>query len=418
MNKLDGNSGTPMSRGDRVLVTGGAGFIGSHTVDALLRAGYQVRVLDNLQPRVHPKGKPAWLSPEAEFLQGDVSRRDHMARALDGVDAVFHLAAYQDYLPEFSKFIHDNTESTALLFELIVADRQRFPVKKIIFASSQAVCGEGRYLCPGADARPGYDRVRLTPERRERPQGAGHGVIYPTGRSLEQLRRGDWELKCPTCGRELEPLLIDESTSNPHTTYGISKYAIELLADRLGRRYGIPTACLRYTYVQGPRNSFYNAYSGIARRFAMRIMHGLRPIVYEDGKQLRDYVNVTDVARANVLVMEKKEAEFQVFNVGGGRAVTVLEFAGMMLNSFASDLEPLVEGQFRLGDTRHTVSDISRLKALGWQPTIPVEQNVQEYVEWIQTQKVSKDFLLEAERVMRDTGVVQVVTRSTLVGST
>jgi dTDP-L-rhamnose 4-epimerase len=221
------------------------------------------------------------------------------------------------------------------------------------------------------------------------------------------LKRGDWDIHCPVCGEYMQPLLIDEATVSPGTAYGISKYAIELLADRLGRRYGIPTVCMRYTYVQGPRNSFYNAYSGIARRFALRLLHGLPPIIYEDGQQLRDYANVRDVARANVLVMEDPRADYQVFNVGGGRAVTVLEFARIMLDAFDSDLEPRIPGEFRLGDTRHTVSDISKLRALGWEPTIPVEQNVAEYVAWIREQQGTKEYLEEAERVMREQNVIQ-----------
>jgi len=416
----------------KVLVTGGAGFIGSHTVDLLLEKGYEVRILDNLQPRVHPRGKPVWVPKQAEFIQGDVANRADLARALQGVDHVFHLAAYQDYLPDFSTFIHTNAESTALLFELIVSDRKRYPVRKIVFASSQAVCGEGRYLCTGegeqggggeggggeGETRRGGESSRhsltlspshpLTPS----PQRDGHGVIVPPPRSLEQLRRGDWEIHCPICSEYMQPVLIDEDTISPGTTYGISKYAIELLADRLGRRYGIPTVCMRYTYVQGPRNSFYNAYSGVARRFALRLLHGLPPIVYEDGQQLRDYVNVLDVARANVLVMEDPRADYQVFNVGGGRAVTVLEFARIMLEAFDSDLEPLIPGEFRLGDTRHTVSDISKLRALGWQPTIPVEQNVAEYVAWIKEQSGTEEYLEEAERVMRERGVVRQVDKS------
>ena len=367
----------------RVLVTGGAGFIGSHTVDLLLEKGYEVRILDNLQPRVHPRGRPDYLPREAEFVQGDVANRDDLDKALKGVSKVIHLAAYQDYLPDFSTFIHTNTESSALLFELIV--EKRLPIEKIVFASSQSVSGEGCYAC------------------------SEHGTIRPESRSVEQLRRGDWEVRCPACGAEMRPLLIDEKTVNPHTAYAISKYAIELLAKNLGHRYHIPTACLRYTYVQGTRNSFYNAYSGIARRFALRLLHGLAPICYEDGKQLRDYVNVKDMARANVLVMEEARADFEVFNAGGGRAVTVLEFAQIMIKEFGVELAPLVPGEFRMGDTRHTVSDNSKLNALGWEPTIPVEQNVREYVEWMREQKGTAEYLEEAERVMREQGVVQSV---------
>jgi len=368
---------------ERVLVTGGAGFIGSHTVDLLLARGYAVRILDNLQPRVHPRGKPAWAPREAEFIQGDVANPAGLAPALRDMDYVIHLAAYQDYLPDFSTFIHTNTESSALLFELIVAGK--LPVRKIVFASSQAVCGEGLYRCPE------------------------HGLLTPPARPVEQLRRGDWEIHCPHCDQTMAWAPIPETVCSPGTTYGISKYAIELLADRLGRRYGIPTACMRYTYVQGTRNSFYNAYSGIARIFALRLLHGLPPVCFEDGQQLRDYINVKDVARANVLAMEDDRANFGVFNVGGKRPVTVLEFARIMIKEFGSELEPSIPGEFRLGDTRHTISDVSRLEALGWQPEIPVEQNAHEYVEWMRQQQTTDEFLREADRMMREQGVVQRV---------
>jgi dTDP-L-rhamnose 4-epimerase len=410
------SSTTRFSRGETILVTGGAGFIGSHTVDLLLERGYRVRIIDNLQQRVHPNGKPSWVPSDAEFIQGDVADRRDLLRALEGVDGVFHLAAYQDYLPDFSTFIHTNAESSALLFELIVSDRRRFPVKKIVLASSQSVCGEGRYVCTGGEdiRRTLYAAQSVRWTGVHQPYAVtvpkGHGVITPAPRSPGQLRLGDWEIKCPHCGQSMEPLLIDEATVYPHTSYAISKYTIELLADRLGRRYGIPATCMRYTYVQGPRNSFYNAYSGIARRFAMRIIHGLPPVVYEDGGQLRDYVNVRDVAVANVMALEQDAADFKVLNVGGGRAVTVLEFARIMLKAFESKLEPTVAGEFRLGDTRHTVSDISWMRQLGWEPANPVEQNVREYIEWLQTQSLREEYLLEAERVMLESGVVQTAT--------
>ncbi len=398
------------SRGN-ALVTGGAGFIGSHTVDLLLEKNYHVRVLDSLQPRVHPKGKPAWVPPEVEFMQGDVANRGDLSAALEGVHYVFHLAAYQDYLPDFSTFIHTNTESSALLFELIVSDRKKYPVRKMVFASSQSVCGEGRYLCPRCSGRPDYPDIHeQVAGRAPRTSSAlMRGEHVPGPRSLDQLRRGDWEMHCPDCGTVMRPLIIEESTASPGTTYAISKYAIELLAERLGRRYDIPTACMRYTYVQGPRNSFYNAYSGIARRFALRIMNHLPPVIYEDGGQLRDYINVRDVARANVMALEDDRANYQVFNVGGGRAVTVRELAAIMLREFGSSLEPQIAGEFRLGDTRHTISDIGRLRALGWEPSIPVEQNIREYVAWIRDQQNTRQYLEEAERVMRDQGVVQSV---------
>jgi dTDP-L-rhamnose 4-epimerase len=366
----------------KVLVTGGAGFIGSHTVDALLQKGYEVRILDNLQPRVHPRGLPDYLPAQAEVMVGHVTDRDVLNRALRGVDYVMHLAAYQDYMLDFSTFFRVNTESSALLFELIL--EHRYPIQKIVFASSQSVSGEGKYRCPQ------------------------HGVIIPDLRPIEQLERGDWDVHCPHCGQAMESLLIDEATTRPHTSYSISKFTIELIAKSLGTRYGIPTACMRYTYVQGTRNSFFNAYSGICRIFALRILHDLPPVCFEDGLQLRDYVNVKDVARANLLAMESGDGH-AVFNVGGGRAITVLQFAQLMLTACGSSLEPSVPGDFRVGDTRHTLADISAIRRLGWEPTIRVEQNISEYLEWMPRYRDTRLYLEEAERTMREMNVVRSV---------
>ena len=365
----------------RILVTGGAGFIGSHTVDLLLDKGYEVRVLDSLQPRVHPRGKPEYVPPDVDFRQGQVENPADLLAALVGVDFVFHLAAYQDYMPDFSRFLHVNAESTALLYELILA--HRLPVRKVVVAASQAVAGEGKYRC------------------------AEHGVIRPGPRPLAQLERGDWEVRCPHCSACLEPLPIDEATSNPHTAYGISKYAVEMLALNLGRRYGVPSTSVRYTYVQGPRNSFYNAYSGICRIFTLRILNGLAPVIYEDGRQLRDFLDVSDVARANLLLMENPAADYRVFNVGPGRATTVLDFARLVLRVAGSALQPIVSGQFRVGDTRHTVSDITALNALGWSADIPLDQTIGRYIDWIRPFHGTRDYLDAAEAAMRSQNVLR-----------
>jgi dTDP-L-rhamnose 4-epimerase len=365
----------------RVLVTGGAGFIGSHTVDLLLAKGYLVRVLDSLQPRVHPHGKPDYLPASVDFHHGEVENRQHLLAALQGVDFVLHLAAYQDYMPDFSRFLHVNAESTALLYELILA--HKLPVRKVVVAASQAVAGEGKYHC------------------------TEHGVIHPGPRPLDQLERGDWEVRCPHCGAYLTPLPIDEATSNPHTAYGISKYAVEMLALNLGRRYGVPSTSVRYTYVQGPRNSFYNAYSGICRIFTLRILNGLPPVIYEDGNQLRDFLDVADVARANVLLMESPAADYRVFNVGPGRATTVLDFARLVLRVAGSDLQPVISGQFRVGDTRHTVSDITALSSLGWSAEIPLEHTIERYIEWIKPFHGTREYLDSAEAAMQKQNVVR-----------
>lgn len=365
----------------RLLVTGGAGFIGSTTVDHLLAKGYEVRVMDSLQERVHPRGWPSYLPSQVERLQGDVRQREDWEKALEGVDGVFHLAAYQDYMPDFSTFFHVNAVSTALLFEIIV--EKRLPVQKVVLASSQAVYGEGKYRC-----------IR-------------DGVVYPPSRPAEQLARAEWEVRCPQCQEPLEYLPITEDRVNPHTAYGISKYTLELAAFNLGRKYGIPAVCMRYSIVQGPRNSFYNAYSGICRIFTLRLLHDQAPVCYEDGNSLRDYVYVGDVARANVLVMEDPRADYRAFNVAGQRATSVVEYARIAARACDREIEPLLSGEYRFGDTRHTVSSWQALGELGWRPEVPLEQVVAEYVDWVRTQPDLGDFYARSAARMREADILR-----------
>ena len=241
----------------KALVTGGAGFIGSHIADRLLREGYEVRIFDNLETRVHPKGKPPWLPNDAEFILGDVRDKDSLVKSLAGVQVVFHQAAYQDYMPDFSKFLHVNSVSTALIQEIIVANRKSglSGIEKVIVASSQAVYGEGQYQCQN--------------------EACGeHGkVMLPDSRNQEQLQTGQWELLCPRCGKQMAHLELKEEYHNPYNAYAISKLAEEMAAVRLGRLNGIPTVALRYSIVQGPRQSLYNQYSGICRIFCLRLLN-------------------------------------------------------------------------------------------------------------------------------------------------
>ena len=242
----------------KVLVLGGAGFIGSHTVDLLLNKGHEVRILDSLTPPVHQNGgSTPYIPKEVEFIRGDVRDRQALERSLENVDVVFQLAAYHDYLPDFSKFLHVNTVGTALIYELIV--EKRYQVQKVIVGSSQAVYGEGKYNCPV------------------------HGIQYPSLRPIAQLLQRDWELGCPLCGRKMSPLPTDESVVNPHNPYAISKYSQEMIALNLGKRYGIPTACLRCSITQGPRQSFSNAYSGICRNFTTRLLNNKPPLYMKMG---------------------------------------------------------------------------------------------------------------------------------------
>ena len=368
----------------KVLITGGAGFIGSHTADLLLERGHEVRILDSLEPPVHPqRQKPEYVPNDVVFILGDVQNESDIEKALRGIEAVFHLAAYQGYLTRFSKFALVNDGGTALLYEVIV--NEHLPIEKVILGSSQAVYGEGKYECPS------------------------HGIQYPPTRELSQLEREEWEIKCPLCQGSTKPLHTDESKVNPHNQYAISKYSQELYALTLGKRFSIPTVVLRYSITQGPRQSFYNAYSGILRIFTMRLLSNLPPIIYEDGQQLRDYIHVRDVVEANLLVLENDSANFEVFNVGGSKATTVLEYAKLLISVFGGAIEPQRRGEFRFGDTHHIISDISKLKSLGWQPKTPLDQIIRDYLEWVEKQADVSDYYTQAEKVMRRQGVSRSV---------
>jgi dTDP-L-rhamnose 4-epimerase len=371
-----------MSKG-LVLITGGAGFIGSHTAIELLRAGYAVRVMDNLCQPVHDGSGawPDWLPEGVEKMLGDVRYREDWEEALREVTHVIHLAAHQDLLPNFSQFFEVNSVGTALLYEVIVA--KKLPVKKVVVASSQFVYGEGRYRCET------------------------DGEVFPDGREPSRLEKGLWEPVCPKCGGPVAALPLQEWHANPKNQYSIAKYSQELMAVALGRNYGIPSAAMRYSIVQGPHQSYRNAYSGVLRVFTLSLMQGRPAPVFEDGGQLRDYVNVEDVARANRLAMESSEANYQVFNVGGGKGYTVLEFAGIVGEVLGSEFAPHVSGEYRVGDTRHSISDISKLQKLGWQPTKSPRESVQEYVNWIRQQKLEKDYAGEALENLRKMGALR-----------
>jgi dTDP-L-rhamnose 4-epimerase len=365
----------------RILVTGGAGFIGSHTCDRLLALGHDVVVLDALTLPVHRNGRPAYLSDAIDFYQGDTRNRDLVANLLRRVDAVYHFAAYQDYLPDFSRFSDVNVVSTALLYEIIVAER--LDLARVIVASSQAAMGEGLYRCP-------ID-----------------GEQVPGMRAEKALAAGQWDIPCPLCGGALEMQATPERVSNPQNAYGMSKLGEEMVAINLGRRYGIPTAAVRYSIVQGPRQSVYNAYSGACRIFCLSYMLGMAPTLYEDGGAIRDYVNIHDVVDANILVLEDERAAGRVFNVGGGKAVTTKQFADIVMRHYGSDQPGLVTGEYRFGDTRHIVSDISALRALGWEPRHTPADSVAAYADWLKDMDGLDQVLAEANARMRALGVVR-----------
>ena len=365
----------------KVLITGGAGFIGSHTADLLIAEGYEVHILDNLTEQIHDGCWPDYLDSRIEKIKGDVSRFEDLEKALEGIDYVFHLAAYQDLLPNFSKFFSVNTVSTALLYELIV--NRKFPIKKVVFASSQFVYGEGHYQC------------------------SEHGLFHSGMRTIAHLDQGKWDVLCPHCQKKASPALLTEESFDPQNQYSISKYTQELIALTFGKRYQIPTVGLRYSIVQGARQSFRNAYSGILRVFTLKMLKGEPPPVFEDGLQFRDYVNVLDVARANVLVLQKKEANWNVFNVGGGKAYTVLDFVSIVNQVLKTNIQQQITHRYRVGDTRHSISNIEKIRSLGWSPTRTPKNSVEAYVQWIQKQNLKKDYVAEAENLMEKTGCIR-----------
>jgi dTDP-L-rhamnose 4-epimerase len=369
-----------------ILITGGAGFIGSHTADALLAKGHRVRVLDSLEEPVHPGNRvPEYLDPRIEFVRGDVRDEAALLAALEGCDAVYHLAAFQDYLPQFSRFVDVNVASTARIFELAV--RERLPLKRVIVASSQATLGEGLYR--DAEGR----------------------TLLPDMRPDAQLRQGVFECQAPEGFRgPLQWQPTDETVANPQNPYGMSKIAEEQFALRLGERYDIPTVAMRYSIVQGPRQSFHNAYSGACRVFSLAAHQRVAPPIYEDGRQIRDFVNIHDVVDANVLVLEDERADYEMFNVGGDRPMTVLDFAGVVAEVFGTeDLPREPGGKYRFGDTRHICSDVSKLKALGWSPRRTVHDSVSEYREWLDTAEDPGRILEECQKLMEKMQVVRPV---------
>jgi len=365
----------------KILVTGGAGFIGSHTCDRLLALGHEVTVLDALTPPVHRSNRPESLPPEVDFYQGDVRNRELLGNLLRRADAVYHLAAYQDYMPDFARFSDVNVVSTALIYEIAVAER--LDLARVVVASSQSAMGEGLYVCPN------------------------DGEQLPGMRPESAVAAAQWDIPCPVCGGPMDMQATPERVSNPQNAYGMSKFAEEMVAINLGRRYGIPTTALRYSIVQGPRQSVYNAYSGACRIFCLSYLLGVAPTLYEDGQSIRDFVNIIDVVDANILALTDDRAAGRVFNVGGGWPVTIAEFADVVRRQYGSDQAGVVTGEYRFGDTRHILSDISALQALGWEPQHTPADSVAAYAAWLKGTDGLDGVLAEANARMRALGVVR-----------
>ena len=285
-------------KGKRALVTGGAGLIGSHVADLLQREGWTVRILDNLEPNTHKRGKPAWINDAAEFVHGDLRDRKTITDTLAGIDVVFHQAAYGGYMPEIAKYVHVNSFGTAQMLEVI--REKKLPIQKIIVASSQAVYSEGAATCPE------------------------HGLVFPEVRPVEQLRAGDWSVHCPLCDAATMSVPTPENAPvGGETVYGLTKVDQEKLVLLWGKQMGIPAVALRYSCTYGPRQSIFNPYTGVIAIFCTRLLNNLPPVLYEDGEQTRDFSFVEDIARANLLAAETDKLDGLPVNVGSGRGVSI-----------------------------------------------------------------------------------------------
>jgi dTDP-L-rhamnose 4-epimerase len=349
----------------RVLVTGGAGFIGSHLADELLAKGYEVRVFDALAPQVHGEGRkrPQYLDPEVELVTGDTCEKEALQRALDGVDSVFHFAAavgVGQSMYEVAHYTRTNNLGTAVLLEALIEQ----PVEKLVVASSMSLYGEGLYR--GADGQ-----VR---EARER--------------TLEQLRSGDWEVRGAD-GEVLRPSPTPETKSPAiASVYALSKYDQERMCLMIGRAYRIPTVALRFFNAYGPRQALSNPYTGVLAIFASRFLNGNAPAIFEDGLQQRDFVSVHDVARACRLALEQPGAAGEVFNVGSGQPQTVLDIASRLARVMGrSEVRPEILGKYRVGDIRHCFADISKARAvLGYEPQVTLDDGMAELASWLEGQ--------------------------------
>lgn len=362
---------------EKVLVTGGAGFIGSHTVDALIERDYSVHVIDNLDPQVHGVERiiPNYFNKNATLTISDVSNTEELMEIIKNVDAIIHLAArvgVAQSMYDIERYVDANTGSTASMLNLLVNEKNS--VEKLVVASSMSIYGEGKYYCEKCEE----DR-------------------YPTLRSTEQMDRKIWEHLCPDCNSPLKPLPTDENKPQmPSSIYAMSKRHQEEMCLLIGKTYGIPTVALRYLNVYGPRQSLSNPYTGVCAIFAQRILNHKPPFVFEDGKQLRDFIHVRDVAKANIIALESKSAHYQSLNIGTGRPTSILQIAELLNDMFHSSMVPTIPGEYRTGDVRHCYGDITKARnLLHFEPSMNLEKGMPDLVNWSKLNKGGAQDLFE-----------------------
>lgn len=371
----------------KILITGGAGFVGSHTADALLKKGHEVRVFDNLAPQVHGEDAavPAYLSKEVEFVKGDVRDRETFKKAVQGVDAVYHLAAavgVAQSMYEVYEYVSANSLGGAVLLDILIKEKHK--VQKVIVASSMSIYGEGQYSCTNC------------------------GVIFPKLRSNAQLEQRDWEMRCPHCHQSVSPMPTNEEKPLfPTSIYAITKRDHEETFLVAGRAYKLPTVALRYFNIYGSRQALSNPYTGVAAIFCSRFLNNKPPIVFEDGEQSRDFTHVSDIVQANLLVLENEAADYEAFNVGTGSPMTIRQVGNLLRDHLAPQLELEIVGKFRAGDIRHCYADISKIQQrLGYQPRVTFKDGLSKLIEWVKTQQ-AEDHVDKAKEQLNERKLIQ-----------
>lgn len=368
----------------KILVTGGAGFIGSHLVDKLVEQRHDVVVVDNLEPQVHLGKKPDYLNPGAKYIFKDIRDERTLLSVIKDSEIIFHHAAIVGVgqsMYEIEKYMDTNVMGTARLLDKIV--NKENSVKKLIVASSMSIYGEGAYRCGEC------------------------GIVYPELRSEAQMKKREWEMKCPGCGRDVKPVPTREDKPlRPTSVYAVSKRDQEELCLSVGRAYGIPVVALRYFNVYGPRQSLSNPYTGVAAIFSSRIKNNNHPIIFEDGTQSRDFVYVDDIARANVFVMKESSANYRTLNVGSGKPVRIIDIATTLSRLYGKKIKPQIVNKYRPGDIRHCFADTAEMRKLGFEPKTGFEDGMKKLVAWGKHAKAI-DKVEEARKELVERGLVE-----------
>jgi len=358
----------------KCLIMGGCGFVGSHLVDKLVKDGHNVRVYDLLESQVHRGKKPSYLNEGAEYIFADIRNPTKLKKALSNIDIVFHLAAQVGVgqsMYQIEKYVSHNSLGTAILLDLIINTKNN--IKKLLVASSMSIYGEGAYSCKNC------------------------GISYPQLREIEQLKQKQWEMRCPKCKEELDAMATSEDKPlSPTSVYAITKRSQEELCLGIGRAYKIPIVALRYFNVYGPRQSLNNPYTGVAAIFLSRVKNNRQPLVFEDGRQSRDFIYVSDIIEANILAMNE-EANYDFFNVGTQIPCSVLDVAETIISLYKKNLTPKILDKFRAGDIRHCYANTSKIAGkLGFKPKVSFKEGMKKLIEWSETQE-AHDFGEEAK---------------------